>query len=168
MRLRLGVWMVFPPSGSMSPQPKSSQRMIMKLGFRRLCASASFLTVRAATVAAAALKNSRRSILRPLLTGLVAALGVDLNYSSYVSLRIIGHMNVIVENHRLHSVRIGRLPANSRIARGCEVGPGCRHRFRQSLCFRRVAGALFALFGVVEAKGQFRRMPGTAYTVELR
>src|SRR6185503_6681167 len=66
MRLIFGVWMVFPPFGSISPQPRSSHRTMMKLGLRRFSAIASVLTVKAATVAAVALRNCRRFILRPL------------------------------------------------------------------------------------------------------
>ena len=41
-----------------------------------------------------------------------------------------------------------------------EGGPGGGHFGGEGLGFRGVAGALFAAFGVIEAEGKFRGMPG--------
>ena len=78
-------------------------------------------------------------------------------------------MAAIVEHHRLHGVGIGGRPGQARlawIAGAGEVGPGGRHFFRQGLCLRRVAGALFAALGIVETEGEFGRVPGTRHAVE--
>src|SRR4051812_34581445 len=78
---------------------------------------------------------------------------------------------MIVENHRLAANRIARRPRQSRlagIAGAREIGPGGGHLFRQRLRLGRVAGALAAEPGIVEAESEFGGMPGARLAIELR
>src|SRR5450432_1742203 len=69
---------------------------------------------------------------------------------------------VVVEHHGLAMSRIARGPAQSRlagIARTGEVHPGGAHLLRERLGLGRIARALFAAFRIVEAEGEFGRVP---------
>src|SRR5689334_1121215 len=71
-----------------------------------------------------------------------------------LSIGIVDHLALVVEDHRGTSIRSEWRPRQTGLARvACvgEVGPRCRHLFRQRLRLRSVAGALRAPRGVVEA-----------------
>jgi hypothetical protein len=83
---------------------------------------------------------------------------------AHFPLGIVAHPTAVIEHHRLGARWFEWLPSQAGlagIARAREIGPGRSHLLCQRLCFRPVAGSLFAALRVVKAEGKLRRMPRT-------